>query len=266
MAAADNVLTEAGDSWETNWGLLEDRTTLLSREVVLEMAVRLSYQVPGNIIEFGVAEGGSTRLIRRVATECDKRYPPEAKKRIYACDSFEGLPEKYENAEVGTFATEPPVIPGVEIVKGYFEDSLTPALAGTVGSVALASLDADLYSSTRCALGWLTPLLHTGSLLLFDEFIGEKESEKRALEDWAAETGTKTFKLAEFVRDPSGWGSAPDRRTLYQVVGNDALVCNQPVSSGGGYLSHQVGRLKGGLSRYPALYNATRGLYRTVKR
>jgi hypothetical protein len=31
-----------------------------------------------------------------------------------------------------------------------------------------------------CALTWLTPLLGTGSLLLFDEFLGEQESEKRA--------------------------------------------------------------------------------------
>lgn len=175
----------------------------------------MSLHVPGHIVEFGVAKGDSTRILRRALGL--------SKKRIYACDSFEGLREKFENAEVGTFACKPPRIPGVEIVKGYFEDSLTPELAARVGRVAFASLDADLYSSTICALRWLTPLLGSGSLLLFDEFLGEQKSEKRAFEDWSAETGIRTIKVAEFLREPSGWGTKADTRPLFQVVGEDRL-------------------------------------------
>ncbi|HXY65653.1 MAG TPA: hypothetical protein VEI45_15165 [Mycobacterium sp.] len=44
--------------------------------------------------------------------------------------------------------------------------------------MALASLDADLFSSTLCALTWLTPLLGIGSLLLFDEYLGDGGAEK----------------------------------------------------------------------------------------
>lgn len=106
----------------------------------------------------------------------------------------------------------------MEIVEGYFEDSLNSTLAERVGPVAFASLDADLYSSTLCVLRWLTPLLHTGSLLLFDEFLGEKGSEKKAFEEWTSEKGILTIKVAEFIRDPSGRGSQGDKRVLFQVV------------------------------------------------
>ena len=105
----------------------------------------------------------------------------------------------------------------MEIVKGFFEESLTEALRARVGR-SVASLDADLFSSTLCALRWLTPLLRAGSLLLFDEFLGEKESEKRALEQWLAETGIRAAMIANFIRDPSGWGHNLDRRPLFQVV------------------------------------------------
>jgi hypothetical protein len=111
----------------------------------------------------------------------------------------------------------------VEIVVGYFQDSLTDELARRVGSVSFASFDADLYSSTTCALRWLTPLLHTGSLLLFDEFLGENESEKRAFEDWSRATSLETIKIAEFGREPSGWGAKLDERALFQVIGADPL-------------------------------------------
>lgn len=196
-----------------------DGAAFVPRDATLRLATQLAMRVPGNIIEFGVADGASTRVIRNeVLRQQAGRIRGGPSKRIFACDSFEGLPEKYENADVGTFAGAVPHILGVEIVKGYFEDSLTDELAARVGRVALASLDADLYSSTRTALSWLTPLLHTGSLLLFDEYLGENESERRAHLDWAEETGVETVTVAELRREPSGWGEKPDRRVLVQVV------------------------------------------------
>jgi len=49
---------------ESDWTYLKSRTAFLPREAILEMAVRLSFKIPGNIVEFGVAEGHSTRVIR----------------------------------------------------------------------------------------------------------------------------------------------------------------------------------------------------------
>jgi hypothetical protein len=220
------------DATRGEWRELRRRVALLSRDVVIEVAAGLAYRVPGNIIEFGVFTGGSTRVLRRAVDHLQRGQLLGPKKEIFACDSFRGLPERYENLGVGALACPPPRISGVEIIEGYFEDSLTPELAERVGRVALAHLDADLYSSTLCALRWLTPLLDTGSLLLFDEYLGGDAAERRAHEDWLRETGLQTVRVAEFLREASGQGgnrdhgSAPDRRVLVQVVGHAELRSN----------------------------------------
>jgi hypothetical protein len=226
----DVVLTGTGYPASGEWPVLRRQVVPLSPDLVLEVATRLAYRVPGNIIEFGVAEGHSTRVIRRTLSRLQRRQIMGPRKAIFACDSFEGLPEEYENLGVGAFACAPPKIRGVHIVQGYFNESLTPELAQGVGRVALASFDADLYSSTLSALRWVTPLLDTGSLLLFDQYLGAGGAgERRAHEEWVRETGVRTVPVAEFLRDTSGQGanhdhgSVPDLRVLFQVVGPNQL-------------------------------------------
>ncbi len=198
--------------------LMKNEAKYLSRDIGLELGVRLTADLPGCIMEFGVASGGSTRVLRH-----------HSKKPIYALDSFEGLRESYERLEVGHFAGPVPDIPGVNFVKGYFEDTCTEELAARVGRVAFAHLDADLYSSTLFALRWLTPLFVDGSMILFDEFIGSDRAEARAFAEWQAETGMTVVRLAEFDRDPSGGGDIPDKRILFQVVieqpAEEDLIC-----------------------------------------
>jgi predicted O-methyltransferase YrrM len=187
------------------------------------MAVQLARPVPGNIVEFGTWKGHSIRTIRDelwMSRLWDRR---QRGKRIFACDSFEGLPEEYEGLPAGNFATQVPKLAGVRIVKGFFEDSLTQELANEVGQVSLAHLDADLESATTTALNWLTPLLRPGSVLVFDEFIGEDPAEERALVEWSERTGVNTTLLALFGREPSGRADRTDRRAILQVVGDAKL-------------------------------------------
>lgn len=191
----------------------------VSREQVLRLAVRSGVRVAGNIVEFGVAEGASTRVLRDELDSLVQQQPVIGRRQVFACDSFRGLPEQFETLEPGTFACNPPDIDGVELVVGYFQDTLDDELAARVGQVALASLDADLESATLCALRWLTPLLRDGSLLLFDEFDGDGGAERRAYETWSAETGIESTPVAEFVRPTAGFGSDRDRRVLIQIVG-----------------------------------------------
>jgi hypothetical protein len=203
---------------------LKGRVRYLSRATVLNTCMALAVHVPGNIVEFGVASGASTREIKRSLRQYNRPFfARHGSKKLFALDSFEGLREKFENAEVGEFAGAVPNISGVNFVKGYFEDTCTDELRRRVGRVAFAHLDADLHSSTKFALHWLNPMLETGSLLLFDEFIGGDFAENRAFEEWQSESGTQVIRIAEFDRDPSGFGTVPDRRLLYQVIGKEQL-------------------------------------------
>jgi predicted O-methyltransferase YrrM len=212
-----------------DWLELRSRVTFPTRDQVLQLAVQIARPVSGHIVEFGVWKGHSTRAIRDelwMSGVWDRR---QRHKRIYACDSFEGLPASYENLPAGNFATPVPKLTGIRIVEGYFEDSLTPELAREVGQVSLAHFDADLHSSTACALNWVTPLLHPGSLLLFDEFLGEDPAEERAFVEWTERTGIPTALLALFGREPSGDGEMTDRRALLQVFGEATLAVAPPL-------------------------------------
>lgn len=203
-----------------DWTAVKGKITFPTQAQVLELAVSLSRAVPGNIIEFGTWQGRSTRVIRDELWRICVWDRAQRRKRIFACDSFAGLPEDYEHLKAGTFASDVPRLRGIRIVKGFFEDTLTPELAAEVGTVSLAHLDADLYRSTLTALNWLTPLLQPGTLLLFDELIGEEPAEARALLEWQERTGTQVAMLALFGREPSGRGNVTDRRALLQVVGD----------------------------------------------
>lgn len=203
-----------------NWTPRRGKVTYPSRAQVLELAVSLARPVPGHIVEFGTWKGYSTRVIRDELWQAKIWDRAQRRKRIYACDSFEGLAEQYEHLAAGTFATPVPKLNGVRVVKGFFDDSLTPALAAEVGAVSLVHLDADLYSSTVCALEWVTPLLQPGTILLFDEFSGEDPAEERAFLDWSEKSGVPTALLAMFGREPSGKGDMTDRRVMFQVLGD----------------------------------------------
>src|SRR4051794_26286279 len=93
----------------------------VSREQVLRLAVRSAVRVPGNVIEFGVAEGSSTRALRSELRRLRRQQPKIGRRRLFACDSFRGLPEQFETLAAGTFACEQPRIRGVEFVVGFFD-------------------------------------------------------------------------------------------------------------------------------------------------
>jgi Methyltransferase domain len=214
---------------KADWTDLRSHVTFPSRDQVLELAVQLARPITGHILEFGVWKGHSTRVIRDELWRSRVWDRRQLRKRIYACDSFQGLPASYEDLPAGNFATPVPRLAGVRIVEGLFQDSLTAKLAREIGKVSLVHFDADLYTSTMCALDWVTPLLHPGSLLLFDEFLGEDPAEERAFLDWTRRTGTPTALLALFGREPAGRGDMTDRRALLQVIGDTRLEKAPPL-------------------------------------
>ncbi len=105
--------------------------------------------------------------------------------RIFGADSFEGLPTTVESDvgdwSAGDFTCPLPVtrrnlrrhgvpVDEVRLIEGWFDETLTPELGAEVGTVHVAMLDADAYSSTVPVLTFLTDLLDDVAWVVFDDW------------------------------------------------------------------------------------------------
>jgi hypothetical protein len=130
--------------------------------------------------------------------------------RFWAFDSFQGLPrprdidEEGEGRE-GLFACDQATfeqnlqsgsvdLNRVVTVPGWYDETLTPTLKRQRG-LRLASIvyiDCDLYHSAAAALDFITDLVETGTVLIFDEWLTFKgdphRGEQRACAEWLART------------------------------------------------------------------------------
>ncbi|MBL8684084.1 MAG: tetratricopeptide repeat protein [Myxococcales bacterium] len=129
----------------------------------------------GVVAEFGVRFGTSTRALARRGDV------------VHGFDSFEGLPEAWNDLEPGAFSTSgaaPSLPDNVVLHVGWF-DATAPAFAASLdGSPKLVHIDSDLYSSAACVLDALGAKLARGTVLVFDEVVGNerwREDEHRAL-------------------------------------------------------------------------------------
>lgn len=123
--------------------------------------------VPVTYLEFGVAAGHSFRWW------VSNLQHPEA--RFYGFDTFTGLPEDWGPFKAGDMSNgnKPPEIADdrVRFFQGLFQKTLPAFLDGQpLRGRKVIHLDADLYSATLYVLAVLDPYLHTGDLILFDEF------------------------------------------------------------------------------------------------
>jgi O-methyltransferase len=144
---------------------------------------------PIDYLEFGVYEGASIRYWSQL-----NRCPTS---RFFGFDSFQGLPEDWHGAALGTITLKrgsfdvAGAIPAiddrrVEFVKGYFQDSLPSFLEHFRPlNRMVIHMDADLYTSTMYVLCSLDHVIPKGTLIMFDEFASPNH-EFRALADYAA--------------------------------------------------------------------------------
>lgn len=150
---------------------------------MFELAVEYA-QVEGQILEFGVRFGTS---IRQLASLSDQE--------IHGFDSFEGLPEAWDDAAAGEYSTGgvmPDVPERVHLHAGWFEDSLPPFIAVHPEPVRLMNIDCDLYSSTKTVLDAFRDQIVPGTVLIFDEYVGNinwHADELKAFEEFVAATG-----------------------------------------------------------------------------
>jgi hypothetical protein len=138
----------------------------------------------GLYMEFGVRTGSTINHIASLNPETT----------IYGFDSFEGLPEAWTGwtQDKGHFGGEdiPQVKTNVELVKGWFDDSLPAFLAEHSGDVALVHIDSDLYSSAKTVLTCLAPRIKASSIIVFNEYFNYpnwKEHEFKAFQEFCEE-------------------------------------------------------------------------------
>ncbi len=151
----------------------------------------------GDYLEFGVYQGNSMICMHRALTRLGFGAT-----RIFGFDSFEGLPEEADREQVwsaGQFRSEIEFTrerlreAGVDLdrahlIKGFFSDTLSPALARQHGieKAGVIMVDSDLYSSAREALDFCAPLIGDEAVIFFDDWNSTDESggEKRAFREF----------------------------------------------------------------------------------
>lgn len=129
-------------------------------------------KLDGLILEFGVFNGKSIRRIAEFSSS-----------DIYGFDSFEGIPEAWNDEPSGSYSAEgvlPAVPKNVTLVKGWFNDTI-PIFLNQLKQdpvIRFLHIDCDLYSSTKTIFDLLGKYIQPGTVILFDEFIGYKSWQK----------------------------------------------------------------------------------------
>jgi len=138
----------------------------------------------GTIAEFGVNTGGSINFIAERVNSAT----------VFGFDSFEGLKEDWSGMvdhPKGKFNNNgnlPQVLPNVVLVKGWFHETIPQWLNAlpTDAKLAYLHVDCDTYESTKVILDLLTNRIVSGTVIVFDEYIGLpgwKHNEYRAWQE-----------------------------------------------------------------------------------
>ena len=132
--------------------------------------------------EFGVWRGVSFK------------YLANTFERGFGFDTFTGLPENWHNEVQGSYSSfgAVPKIKGGEFIVGKFEDTLPKFFSKEQPMASLINFDADLYSSTLCALNYAYKVMDKKTILIFDEFIMNEnweQDEFKALNDFCVNMG-----------------------------------------------------------------------------
>ena len=115
--------------------------------------------------EFGVWRASSFRYLIKVF------------KKGYGFDTFTGLPEDWDVGsrieKKGTYTSDGnvPKIKGGEFIEGKFENTLPVFFSQLRPIASVINFDADLYSSTICALNFSKKVMDKDTILIFDELL-----------------------------------------------------------------------------------------------
>lgn len=129
-------------------------------------------------LEFGVWNGKSANFLSKYVD------------KLYAFDSFKGLPEEWVGClRKGIFNLDgniPNLNSNVFPIVGYVENTLDDFLKKYNPKIMFVHMDMDLYNPTKFTLKKIKPYLAKDAIILFDElynYINWKEGEYKALKE-----------------------------------------------------------------------------------
>lgn len=192
--------------------------------------------MPGNIVECGVAGGGSTALMAAVI----QRYSKQPR-WLYAFDSFSGMPAPTEKDRhqgipadqtgwgTGTCAAPETTVQEicsklkvrqiVKTVKGYFQETL-PKMRNMVGMISLLHVDGDWYESTQVIFQNLYDRVVNDGYIQVDDY-GHWEGCRQAVHEFAEE---KQITLNLQPIDETGvFFIKPDKFPLNPMIPTDLI-------------------------------------------
>ncbi|HEX5038302.1 MAG TPA: TylF/MycF/NovP-related O-methyltransferase [bacterium] len=160
---------------------------------VWDLAVEAK-DLEGDFIECGSHQGGLGFLLGFFIRHFG------LKKRVFLCDSFEGLPEPNPNFDSYyrkgmltsdfekclAFIRDEGLQNEVEVMPGWFEETLPEVSISR--SFSLVHIDCDIYDSTRTCLENLYPRASAKAPVIFDDFYVPPPGERLAAWEWISQS------------------------------------------------------------------------------
>jgi len=160
------------------------------REALLLLSKNEEAQSLGDYLEFGVCHGSSMACMHHALKNLGFDHV-----RLFGFDSFEGMPDEADIEEgnwyAGQFKSDENFTrkfltqQGVQwnrvtLVKGWFTDTLNPQLIKQhqITKASVIMIDCDLYSSTKVALDFCTPLIQEQAVIFFDDWNSDNLAEQ----------------------------------------------------------------------------------------
>jgi Macrocin-O-methyltransferase (TylF) len=165
--------------------------------------------IQGDVIEFGTYYGHWVQVI------CEMLERNGWQRKVWGFDSFEGLPkpdvqlnpdcwtEGMYSAPFDEVRARLQVDkrPYLQLVKGWFNETLMREPATSIDKIAYARIDSDLYESCIDCLKYLDGRLVDRAILVFDDWQFSTEiGEPRAFKEWLEAGGAQryNFEFLEF--------------------------------------------------------------------
>jgi hypothetical protein len=191
-----SIIIQDSKVTSANYVLKHLETALLfARKKELLIFIADNYNLEGCGFEFGVYKGENIKNLAKLFSNLE----------FYGFDSFVGLKENWAGTSFakGSFTLNdklPKVGNKINLIKGFFDQSLPLFLENFQKKISLIYFDADTYESTLYCLMQLKDKLESGTIIIFDEYLGYpnwQNGEYRAFSEFC-ETTNKNFKYIGF--------------------------------------------------------------------